>query len=324
MLDHGGRILEASRRYGLPPSDWLDLSTGVNPDGWPVPETPRARWSRLPEDDDGLAEAARRHYGAEHVLPVSGSQAAIQALPWLRNRGRVAVMHPAYAEHALAWKRAGHEVSVVEEARAARDFDVVIVINPNNPTGKLHGADGLLDLHERLSARGGWLIVDEAFIDAELAQSLAAHAHREGLIVLRSLGKFFGLAGARVGFVLAAPDLLAGLQERLGPWAVSGPSRWIAAQALADSAWRERTRVRLIADSKRLAALLTRRALPPDGGSALFQWVKSERAQAIHDALARRGILTRLFADPSGLRFGLPGGEADWPRLDSALREAIQ
>jgi L-threonine-O-3-phosphate decarboxylase len=322
MLDHGGRIVEASRRYGVPLPEWLDLSTGVNPNGWPVPEAPPAAWTRLPEDDDGLTDVARRYYGAGCALPVAGSQAAIQALPWLRNPCRAAVMRPAYAEHALAWKRAGHEVTAVEDARAARRCDAVIVINPNNPTGQTHSAESLLDLHERLSARGGWLIVDEAFMDAGPSQSLAAHAGREGLIVLRSLGKFFGLAGARVGFALAAPELLSRLQDRLGPWTVAGPSRWIAKQALADAAWRERTRARLAADSQRLAALLARRGLPPDGGCALFQWAKSVRARAVHEALARRGILTRLFADPPSLRFGLPGREADWSRLDAALKEA--
>lgn len=336
MLDHGGRLLEAARRYGVPPSGWLDLSTGINPDGWPVPETPQAAWARLPEDGDGLVEAARRFYGAGQVLPVAnglpmanvlpaaGSQAAIQALPWLRDPCRVAVMHPGYAEHALAWKRAGHEVTLSSSLAQAHDRDVVVVINPNNPTGELHGADTLLDLRKRLNARGGWLIVDEAFMDAEPSQSLASCASLEGLIVLRSLGKFFGLAGARVGFALAAPSLLVRLQDRLGPWTVAGPSRRIATQALADIVWQERARARLLANSQRLAALLTRRGLPPDGGSALFQRVKSAHAQPVHEALARRGVLTRLFADPPSLRFGLPSAEADWTRLDAALEETLR
>lgn len=327
MLEHGGRLLEAARRHGLPPEAWLDLSTGINPWGWPVPAAPPAAWARLPEEEDGLADRAARHYGTKAALPVAGSQAAIQALPWLRRAGRVGLAHPAYREHFRAWRRAGHEVTTcggsgcVEAARG-RLPDVVVVINPNNPTGERRSAASLLDLHALLSARGGWLVVDEAFMDVEPEESLAPHADREGLIVLRSLGKFFGLAGARVGFVLAAPAFLAQLQDWLGPWALAGPSRWAAAQALADRPWQEAARARLIAAGARLARLLRDGGLPPDGGTALFQWVKTPLAHDLHEALARRGVLTRLFLDPPSLRFGLPGREADWERLAAALRAA--
>lgn len=323
MLEHGGNILEASRRYGVPADVWLDLSTGINPIGWPASDVLRSVWARLPEDNDGLEEAARRHYGAEHVLPVAGTQAAIQALPRLMSPAHVGVAHPAYAEHAHAWRQAGHEVGVWQSLEEAAAFDVAIVINPNNPTAARHDADSLLTLHAALRARGGTLVVDEAFIDTTPTASLAAHSHREGLIVLRSLGKFYGLAGARVGFVLAAPAFLERLHGHLGPWTIPGPSRWIARQALADAAWQEMTRARLAVASQRLAAMLTAAGLTPDGGTALFQWVKTPHASALHDWLARRGILTRLFRDPPGLRFGLPGGEADWSRLGAALRRLV-
>jgi cobalamin biosynthetic protein CobC len=323
LLEHGGRLRLAAARYGIPLADWLDLSTGINPNGWPVPAIPAATWTRLPEDEDGLTEAAYSYYGTPVLLPVAGSQAAIQALPSLRAPCRVAVIHPGYAEHAHAWRRAGHAVTPV----AAEDLDdavpqsdVLVLIHPNNPTGARFPLDPLLHWHAGLAARGGWLVVDEAFMDAIPGESLARFCPRPGLIVLRSLGKFFGLAGARVGFVLAEPALLDRLHARLGPWTVTAPSRWVATQALADFSWQQTARQRLARDGERLASLLARHGLAPHGGCALFQWVCTPHAAELHDRLARRGILTRRFDDPPSLRFGLPGSEAEWMRLDAALQ----
>lgn len=309
-------------RYGIPLADWLDLSTGINPNGWPVPEVPPSCWARLPEDDDSLEQTAREYYDAEYVLPVAGSQAAIQALPRLRQPGCVAVLDPGYAEHAHAWRRAGHAVSAVSMQQvdeAVQRADVLVLIHPNNPTGARFSVDRLLAWHRQLAARGGWLIVDEAFMDVTPGHSLCPYSAREGLIVLRSLGKFFGLAGARVGFTCASPELLAQLHTLLGPWTVNGPARRVAAAALSDRAWQDAARQRLGTDGARLQALLAHHGLEPDGGCALFQWVRTLHAQEIHDTLAGQGILTRLFIEPASLRFGLPGTAADWGRLDSAL-----
>ncbi len=321
-LHHGGRLREAAMCYDIPLADWLDLSTGINPNGWPVPLVPASCWARLPEDDDGLERAARDYYDAGHVLPVAGSQAAIQVLPRLRPRSRVAVLDPGYAEHAYAWRSADHEVAAVAAERldeAVQGSDVLLLIHPNNPTGARFPLEQLLDWHARLAARGGWLVVDEAFMDVTPEHSLCAYSARPGLIVLRSLGKFFGLAGARVGFVCAQASLLAQLHGLLGPWSVSAPARWIATSALTDSIWQDAARQRLGTDGARLQALLARHGLNPDGGCALFQWLRTPDAQHLHEALARQGILTRLFIESSSLRFGLPGNKADWTRLEAAL-----
>lgn len=323
LLEHGGQIRQAAPRYGIPPEDWLDLSTGINPLGWPVPEIPPEYWRRLPEPDDGLMEAACRYYGCSSALAVAGSQAAIQALPSLRPPCRVGLLAPTYAEHALAWTRGGHHVESLASAEieAVLDrLDVLVLVNPNNPTGERISTESLLAWRRRLAARGGWLVVDEAFMDATPEESLATHAGAEGLVVLRSLGKFFGLAGARVGFVLAWPELLVRLNETLGPWPVAYPARQVARLALADEAWQVDERQRLARDSMRLNELLGRHGLFPDGGTALFQWVRCERALAIRDGLAQKGILVRCFDSPRGLRFGLPGAEAEWQRLAQALR----
>lgn len=325
MLEHGGKLRAAARKYGIPEHEWLDLSTGINPEGYPVPALPPETWRRLPDGDDALRAAAACYYGNESLLPVAGSQAAIQAFPRLRTRSRVAVLSPTYGEHAHAWRRAGHVVRelTAEEVEASLDMlDVVVLANPNNPTGLRLAPDTLLGWRARLGARGGWLVVDEAFMDATPGESIVKEADEPGLIVLRSLGKFFGLAGARVGFTFADPELLRALEEELGPWAVSGPAQQVAAQALADCAWQEATRTRLASDSARLGRLLAEYKLTPSGGTALFQWVRTLQVVALHEQLARRGILTRLFTSPAAsLRFGLPGSEVQWKRLERALHE---
>jgi cobalamin biosynthetic protein CobC len=324
LLEHGGRVRAAAQRYGIPENNWLDLSTGINPNGWPVPAVPPEIWQRLPQDDDELTAAAQSYYGTTTLLPVAGSQAAIQALPRLRAPGKVAVVAPSYAEHAHAWRQHGHEVialSAAEILQVGDDVQVVLIVNPNNPSGKLFTRDKLLHLHEKLAARGGWLIVDEAFMDASPEHSLASASPRAGLIVLRSVGKFFGLAGARVGFVLAEQTLLNMLAALLGPWSLAAPSRYVTTLALRDSAWQQTTRQALMQAEKRLAELLAQHGLMPAGGCALFQWVCCEDAVNVHELLAQRGILTRLYDDPRSVRFGLPGDEADWQRLAEALSE---
>lgn len=322
MLEHGGLLRQAARRYGIATEHWLDLSTGINPNAWPVPALNTHAWNRLPETDDGLLDAAASYFGTAHLLPVAGSQAAIQAIPRLRTPCRVGILAPGYAEHALAWRQARHDVEPLVpsniDAALAR-LDVLILANPNNPTGERFDAATLLRWHAALSAKNGWLIVDEAFIDATPERSLAAFSAQPGLIVLRSLGKFFGLAGARVGFVLAEPSFLQILEELLGPWAVSGPSRIVAQLALADRAWQEKTRQRLRGDAERLRKVLVAGGLAISGGTELFQWVVTPQAAALRERLARRGILVRKFGAPASLRFGLPANETEWQHLCSSL-----
>jgi len=320
MLEHGGRLRAAAERYRIPLADWVDLSTGINPSAYPVPALPPEAWQRLPEPNDGLEAAAAAYYGSAGLLPVAGSQAAIQALPACFAPGRVVTLAPTYAEHPHAWRE--HQVRALpaEAIDAAVDSaDTLLLVQPNNPDAQRFPCGQLLAWRACLAARGGRLIVDEAFLDAEPGDSLVPLAGEPGLVVLRSVGKFFGLAGARVGFVFAEPALLARLADRLGPWAVSGPARAVTAAALADRAWQVDARQRLAADSARLGALLDCHGLSGGGGTALFQWRPTPSAAAIHARLAEQAILTRLFETPAGLRLGLPGGETEWARLEAAL-----
>ena len=327
MLEHGGRLRRAAETYGIPLGDWLDLSTGINPQGYPVPPVPADVWLRLPEDDDGLEAAAADYYGSAELLPVAGSQPAIQLLPSVLQGERVSLLAPGYAEHAHAWReRRPVAVGADEIDAAVARSDIVVLVQPNNPTGVHFGRERLLEWHARLSRRGGWLVVDEAFIDPTPDASLAPMAGADGLVVLRSLGKFFGLAGARVGFVLAPAAVRAQLAEQLGPWTISGPARHVARSALADVAWQAGARAQLRRDGQRLAQLLRRAGLGGCTGTCLFQWIalpELPAAAALHHALAQRGILTRLFTHPPALRFGLPPDANGWSRLEQALAACL-
>ena len=318
MLEHGGKLRRAAEHFDIPLHDWLDLSTGIAPYGLDLPAIPSETWLRLPETEDELEAAAQRYFGAASLLPVAGSQAAIQMLPRLRRPLQVGIVSPCYAEHAEAWRREGHRLSEFSEGsvpRALDGLDVLVVVNPNNPTGRLLPPEQLLDWHGCLAERGGWLIVDEAFMDPTPSHSLAPHSHLPGLIVLRSFGKFFGMAGARLGFVLAEQGLLSVLGDALGPWPIAGPSRFIGTVLLGDREGQHRQRERLRSDSERLAQLLTEQGLPPTGGC----WLVTEEATMLHEFLACQGILVRRFLYPSSVRFGLPVDEAGWARLTRAL-----
>lgn len=325
MLEHGGRLRAAAQQYGIPLADWLDLSTGLAPWPFEFPAVPASVWQRLPEVDDGLALLAAQRYGAQAALPVAGAQAAIQLLPHLRASAiRVGILTPCYAEHAQAWQRGGHQLLELSDSEIEAQLDVLdvlLLVNPNNPTGRVFSPTQLLAWHSRLAARGGWLVVDEAFIDATPELSLASHSHLPGLIVLRSFGKFYGLAGVRLGFVLAEQKLLNELDERLGPWAVSGPARWLGLACLADEAAHQQQSLRLRDSSQRLATLLAEAGLPVTGGCVLFQWLATTKAAELYRHFALRGILLRQFSQPPSLRFGLPANEVDWQRLHAALAD---
>ncbi|WP_416398718.1 threonine-phosphate decarboxylase CobD [Allohahella sp. A8] len=325
---HGGRLNAAARHWRIPLSEWLDLSTGINPNSWPVPVVPPNVWQRLPEDDDGLREAIRTWAdlpaGAEG-LPVAGSQAAIQALPRIRRPCRVGVPTIGYEEHKHCWAAAGHKLVTFTTDTLEQlldQLDIVIWIQPNNPTGEVVSTERLLQWHERLASRGGWLIVDEAFVSGT-TDSLASRTDLEGLVVLRSVGKFFGLAGIRAGAVLARPELCEQLNTALGPWCLSGPTRYIMSRALMDKPWQEAMARSLAVSSARLRDLLDSQGMPASNGTLLFRYVRHAQASKIAEALARQGILIRLFPHHPAVRFGLPGDEAQWQRLRLALGSAL-
>jgi cobalamin biosynthesis protein CobC len=319
--EHGGGLDRAAARYGIAPESWMDLSTGINPNGYPVPALPPDVWRRLTDAalDERLRAAAASRYGVDDtrlVVPAPGSQALIQWLPRLEPPSRVAVLGPTYNEHAPAWAAAGHEVREVGDLDAIpADADVVIVVNPNNPDGRVVEPSRLLELTERRL-----VVADEAFADVVPEASVAGCAGRTNLVVLRSFGKFFGLAGLRLGFALTERQRALALGAALGPWAVSGPAATIGVAALADEAWIMDARARLGRVAARLGQLLAGAGLAVLGGTPLFRLIVHPDAERLYERLARRGILTRRFAaHPAWLRLGLPGDEAEWARLAAGL-----
>jgi cobalamin biosynthetic protein CobC len=323
---HGGALEVAKRLAPGAPEPWIDLSTGINPHAYPLPDLEPEAWSRLPESGAlaRLEAAAAQRYGVDPTCTVAGpgSQAFIQALSHILPHEAVGALGPTYSGFASAFATAGARVIEAERLEELDGSDVAIVVNPNNPDGQITPRSVLLDLHERLARPGGVLIVDEAFADFDTeSESLAPSLPASGMVVLRSFGKAYGLAGLRLGFALASPDLVASLRAVLGPWPVSGPAIAIGTRALADSDWLETTRARLNKEVARLDALLHGAGWRIIGGTSLFRLAARADARAAFRHLLTTGILARPFADaPDRLRFGIPGNENAWERLTTALR----
>ncbi len=325
-LTHGGDLGAARPLFPGAPEPFIDLSTGINPHGYPLPSLPHEVFARLPEPGElaRLAEIAARAYGApsaDHVVPAPGTQSLLVRVAALIPSGRAVVLGPTYAEHARAAALVGHAVAEVGDIAQLADADLAVVTNPNNPDGRVVAPAALLKLAGALRARNGLLVVDEAYMDVGPAEaSVAGHVACGNLVVLRSFGKFFGLAGLRLGFALAGPMLAGRLRAELGPWPVAGPALAIGQRALADGAWMQTMRMRLHDEARHLCQLLTASALPVIGGTALFHLVQTPLACRLFQHLGRAGILVRRFPErPSWLRFGLPGEGPARQRLVRAL-----
>jgi cobalamin biosynthesis protein CobC len=325
-LPHGGDLEAAWRLFPDAPKPFIDLSTGINPNPYPLPALPAELFARLPDAaaTAGLAVAAATSYGAPsaaHVVPAPGTQILLPLVAGLVRPGRAAILSPTYNEHARAARLAGHSVIAAHESAALGDADLAIVTNPNSPDGRLIEREALLALAAKLQTRGGVLVVDEAFMEVgPPGFSLTGDVGRGNLIVLRSFGKFFGLAGIRLGFALLDQPSAVRLAAMLGPWAVSGPALAIGTAALADTAWIEVTRHRLVEATGRLDGILIGAGLGIPGGTALFRLVRTPAAPALFHHLGRAGILVRKFPDnTTWLRFGLPANEEEWQRLQIAM-----
>jgi len=342
-ITHGGDLDQAAQLFGVAREQWLDLSTGIAPWSWPVVDIPTEIWQRLPAVKCPFPQAAADYYGCkpEAVLAIPGSQFAIQTLPKLfPENTRVALPQLGYFEHRKAWHKAGHSLvdyndgslALLEGKIEAGELDVVLAINPNNPTTTLLGRDRLLHWCDLLARRGGCLIVDEAFMDSEPGMSLAAECPRPGLIVLRSLGKFFGLAGLRLGFVLAESPVLELLSERLGPWAVNGPAQYLGSRALADTDWHVEQRQRINEAMNEKIALL--KSINWGGKSSVLQGplycsvsMPLKAVDRWYNQCGKQGILTRRFVrcEFDGLlRFGLTKDAAQLERLAKALSASVE
>jgi cobalamin biosynthesis protein CobC len=325
-LDHGGDLSAARQMFPGAVEPFIDLSTGINPNPYPLPPLPADLFARLPDAAalERLATVAAGTYGVPspaHVVAAPGTQILLPLLAGMVPPGRAVILTPTYNEHARVTRLAGHTVAETAEVSDLADADLAIVTNPNNPDGRVIEHSALCALAETLRRRGGVLVVDEAFMDVgPPGASLAAEVGCGNVVVLRSFGKFFGLAGVRLGFALMSPARAAQVAGQLGPWAVSGPALAIGAAALADAAWIERARRQLTEAVPRLDAILASAGLSVIGGTALFRLVQTPRARTLFHHLGRAGILVRSFPDHSRwLRFGFPGNEETWRRLQIAM-----
>ncbi len=327
-MDHGGSLGRAKALFPDAPEPFIDLSTGINPHSYPLFDVPATALLRLPEQTrlNELKAVAAAAYGApspQNVVAAPGTQILLPLVARLVKPGRAAVLSPTYAEHARTAAMAGHGVRQVPDFEALADADIAIVVNPNNPDGRVAERARLLALAGKLRAKGGLLVVDEAFMDVgPREESLAGDVERGGIVVLRSFGKFFGLAGVRLGFALADRATAGRLEAQLGPWAVSGPALEYGIRALADRAWQEAMRARLHSEAARLDALFDHCAVPVAGGTPLYRYLEFPQAAGLFSALGRQGILLRHYDErPNVLRAGLPGSEQEWSRLQAALEE---
>ena len=308
--DHGGGVDAAVARWGGVRADWIDLSTGINPEPYPVGSIDAQTWQSLPDQRAfaRLQTAARRFWtvpdGAS-VLAAPGASALIARLPAIAPDGPVVIPGPTYNEHAAAFRAAGREV------REAGEGAVRVLVHPNNPDGRIWSADEL--------GTAPLTIIDESFCDVMPAQSHIARTAQPGTVVLKSFGKFWGLAGLRLGFAIGHPDTLGAMSDLLGPWAVSGPALGIGARALDDMFWASATRERLTGDARRLDTLMTRAGAKTLGGTTLFRLYRVDDAAAWQDRLAAARIWSRIFPySDTWLRLGLPPASG-WDRLEKVL-----
>jgi cobalamin biosynthetic protein CobC len=318
FLRHGGRLSDARAAWPDAPQPWLDLSTGINPNPWKgrTPHDPR----RLPDPADlaALEATAARAFGVEpaQVAATAGAEAALRLLPRLMDASSVAIVSPTYGAHADAWRQAGADVkAIAADDLAWTNADIVVAVNPNNPDGRILPPSVLRP------SEGQQLIVDESFADATPGVSITGQAGNR-TVVLRSFGKFYGLAGIRLGFVIAGPDLAERVRAAQGDWPVSAQAIAYGRAAYADVAWADRTRNRLRRDAARLDKLLVQHGFQVRGDCPLFRLAHAPDADRRFNALCAQGVLVRPFDHTPGvLRFGLPhsGG---WARLEAALDAA--
>ncbi len=390
-LIHGGQLHQVAYQYQIPVDDWLDLSTGIAPISYPIPDIPLVLWQNLPQKSTGLIEAAKAYYlggpvkalqyqninrpqsinqsrqhvtqkpltqkkatqqnpaqqATQQLVVTNGSQSIIKALPTLwrqhnQESHQVYVPVRGYKEHGQAWGKAGYDLNLyADELPALNELTshcVLVIINPNNPTGKVFSRDVLVQYQQKIKALAGLLVIDEAFIDvieshhtgeaqAEVF-SLATNVTDDHLLVLRSFGKFFGLAGIRLGFLVANEHWHNIFTDYLGPWQVNGPAQLIAEKALNDNEWQANQKKELnslrLKQTEALWQILGSEVIAELCATDLFITIsfhQKDNAALLYHALCQQGVYVRLADERDTLRFGITLAE-DLPRLILALHKA--
>ena len=326
-FQHGGMLEKIKHDYPEQGKSWIDLSTGVSPFSYPV-NIQSISFEGLPQHHQALNNAASKYYGVDELLMIPGSMWAIQHLPLLRkmhvqDERMVLLPKEGFNEHIKAWRLFGFTVETYERKPTAVQLDraqACIVINPNNPTGEMLQRHELVNMLTQLNKNNAWLVVDEAFIDTAPSENMSEFAKQDGLIVLRSFGKFFGLPGLRLGALIASSSLLNQACALLNEWTINNAAQQVAIKALLDDKWQAEMKAALTLNTNRIKALLTG-TIGPTVGTELFQTVYTKNAKNMHEYLLKNGIYTRLLDGENGIRFGLPKEEWQWSRLEHVLSD---
>ena len=314
-MEHGGNASEVALLYGIAPADMLDLSAAISPISYPLPPLVQSEWQTLPNrlSEQAVLEAARQAYqlpSGVNICLAAGSQSLLQAAPYLLSPTKV--WHDkrvTYNEHLPAWAHAGHDCLISVDMPPA--ISAAIIVRPNNPDGFIMPIDRVLDCAHHCQRQGGFVLVDEAFSDVIPEQSLIPYSQDLPLVITRSFGKFFGLAGLRLGFAIGQEKYITALRARIGPWPVAMPALQAALCALADRNWHSAHRQFLSNHATQMKEALSMSGLDFTGGCALFLTFSHDKAHDLHQYLARKGIWTRIYSSyPHLIRFGLP------PRLE--------
>lgn len=311
IRDHGGGLDDAIRQFGGHRQNWLDLSTGINPNPYQIPDIPEHFWHVLPDarSQAELLMAARTFWGVPDdakIIPASGVSTIIALLPSLGDFSQVSILNPTYNEFSASFT--GHEYTLNKTA------PVQIRVHPNNPDGRIFSRTEIETQHDQLT------IIDESFCDVCPEKTLIELAAKPDHILLKGTGKFWGLAGLRLGFAIALPELADKISQRLGPWSISGPAQFIGQKALTDQHWANNTRTQLADMAQQLDNALLKNKLNIIGGTNLFRLAHTNDAKSLHKHLCQHHILTRIFPySDKWVRFGLPANDADLTRLNDAL-----
>lgn len=336
-MKHGGNKNEAARAYGIEPAEMIDLSTGISPNPYPLSlsQLDLSDLIELPQEDKAasLKNIMRKAWSvpdSAEIALASGSGALISLIPHIHkgDMRQVYCPEPAYSEHPMAWQRAGfrmipYEAGTIPEIYLNKTA-AIIAVQPGNPMGHCASPDAWLELMEKAAAHKVMIIMDEAFIDLMPEQSLVPYLGRKGLIVIRSFGKFYGLAGVRLGAAIGHPDDITALEDLLGPWPVSAMAVQFAAEAMSDHGWADDQRDWCATQMASLKKELMARGITIIGGTDLYVLIEIEDAKTLQDKLARAGFWTRIFEHyPNWMRLGLARDDAATTRFLKALDKAL-
>ena len=328
-FSHGGDIYAFARIKGVEVEDVLDFSASINPLG--MPPAARCAFRRAlrqvnsyPEPyAESLTQTLAEYHGlaASQVLAGNGSTHLIYLLARALHVQRVVLIAPLFSEHASAFRANGAHVryvtlrppsfildlAEVEKTMRREQPDALVLTNPNSPTGALTPREQVRALVQLCRGTQTRLLVDEAFIDwTEEGSVKQIAAQDDGVIVLRSLTKFFALPGLRVGYVLASPKVIRKLQAQIEPWAVNVVAQAVGIACVQDQHFIKHSRSFMYKERAWLSTQLSQtpglRVFPASANFLLLQTKgKGFSASSLAEHLAQEKILIRVCDNFVGL-----------------------